>query len=245
VRPFPPRLPPGVASHCSVASQVLWPQTSSLLQPYCRLIGRHAKDESLGFFGEIRPTGSCYDHAELAAQPQSQGQDRNVIVAKGIFYRPRPFRRLLCQPLAKCTSYFLRSCRQFLCAYLQHLDWCVARGGSESRVDEIQAQHAEQRVNLGPDDMRWVTTARDCGRSDKTRQIIDAALKALALVGDRVGRRVHINSRSFGDARSRRNSSGGIKIGYASAQLLEKLTKCRACPCAKHRIRILVSRRHA
>src|SRR6202049_554178 len=25
VRPFPPRLPPGVASPCSVASQVLWP----------------------------------------------------------------------------------------------------------------------------------------------------------------------------------------------------------------------------
>src|SRR5882757_7717712 len=29
VRPFPPRLPPGVASPCSVASQVLWPHPTS------------------------------------------------------------------------------------------------------------------------------------------------------------------------------------------------------------------------
>jgi hypothetical protein len=29
VRPFPPRLPPGVASRCSVASQVLWPHPTS------------------------------------------------------------------------------------------------------------------------------------------------------------------------------------------------------------------------
>src|SRR3979409_2805401 len=29
VRPFPPRPPPGVASPCSVASQVLWPHPTS------------------------------------------------------------------------------------------------------------------------------------------------------------------------------------------------------------------------
>src|SRR5713226_1567797 len=34
VRPFPPRLPPGVASPCSVASQVLWPHPTSNPRTY-------------------------------------------------------------------------------------------------------------------------------------------------------------------------------------------------------------------
>ena len=56
---------------------------------------------------------------------------------------------------------------------------CVA----QSRVREIQGEHTEEYIQKGLNNLRWFTAAPDSRQSEQARQIVNAPLKALDLLG--------------------------------------------------------------
>ena len=94
-----------------------------------------------------------------------------------------------------------------------HLDGRSAASVFQSHIDEIETQHAQEHVEQGTDNLRWVAAAPDGRKSEDADQIIDAALKTLDLLGGMFG--LHFQVRPL----SRATQSGRLAVREARAEI--------------------------
>jgi hypothetical protein len=69
---------------------------------------------------------------------------------------------------------------------------CRADGIFQPQIDEIQAEHAQERVKQSANNLGWIAATPHCGKSEDADQIVKAALKALDLLGWMFGLHTHV-----------------------------------------------------
>jgi hypothetical protein len=74
-----------------------------------------------------------------------------------------------------------------------YLDWRLAARFRQPYIDEIELEHAHERVEQGMANPGWLTAAPHSGESEDAYQIAHGALKVLDLLGKIFGLRFHIS----------------------------------------------------
>jgi hypothetical protein len=72
-----------------------------------------------------------------------------------------------------------------------HLKGNNANGIPQLHRDEVEGQHAHQRIEQGMKNSGWIAATPDGGKSEQAHKITDAPLKALDLVRGIFGLRFH------------------------------------------------------
>ena len=123
---------------------------------------------------------------------QSHRRNRDVSISGGIPHHQRRRVRTISQPGAERLTNVLRQDRQISgWSDPDHIDGCPASRISQPRIDEIQAEHAEQRVEQRIDNLGWLAATPDGGKSYDADQIVDARLEVFDLIGRPLRLRFH------------------------------------------------------
>ncbi len=205
-----------------VGDPLLFPQEPCLLQPDRGLIRRYAQQQSLGLSREVRSPRPGYHDSDFSLQPQGQGHDRDVFVAKTIPHQRSPLPWVRPQPAGEHLADLVRRGRQV--SRLRDPDHLDGRLAHQPHIDEIQSEHALENVEQGTNDLGWVAATPEGGKCEDAGQIIDAAPEALDLVGGMFGSPFHVRwastatkparlamceARARTDPAARRTDSGG------------------------------------
>ena len=111
-------------------------------------------------------------------------------------HQRRPFLRVGPQPLFKYLADLVRLGYVFLrLSEPNHLDGRLTARFLQPYIDEIQLEHAQQRVEQGMNNLGWLTAAPHGRKSEDANQIINAALKALDFLCRISGLHIHISGR--------------------------------------------------
>ena len=143
---------------------LLLAQQPCLLQPDGRLICRHAQKQLLRLPRKVRTPRSSCNYANFTVRPQTQRHDRNVFVSNPVPYQRRPLLWVVSQPLVEHLadlSWFERpSSRQFQSwSDPRHLDRHIDTWVVQPHIDEIQAEHTQERIEQSMGDLGWLAAA--------------------------------------------------------------------------------------
>jgi hypothetical protein len=75
---------------------------------------------------------------------------------------------------------------------LNDLNRCLANRNCQPRTDEVQAQHAQKRIEQGMENLGWMATTPDGGKRKQTDKIVNAPLKVPDFAGSKFGLDFHI-----------------------------------------------------
>src|SRR5215831_14180974 len=125
-----------------------------------------------------------YDQAELAVHTQSQRHDRDIALPNRRPYEPRTIMRTLVQPVVQPLTHVWRL-GSFISRLIDpdQLEGFSADFLRQPDIDEIEVEHRKQRVEHGMSDLGGLAAAPRRLKGEDADQVIDAALKALNLLG--------------------------------------------------------------
>ena len=82
--------------------------------------------------------------------------------------------------------------------------------------DQVQAQHAHERIEQGMQNLRWIAATPDGGKSKQANQIVYAPLKVFDFAGSKFGFNFHIRQ-PWRMRNAARSDVGGPRAGIPRA----------------------------
>ncbi|MFY9740448.1 MAG: hypothetical protein WA252_04440 [Candidatus Sulfotelmatobacter sp.] len=62
----------------------------------------------------------------------------------------------------------------------------------QSHRDEVEAQHAHERIEQGVENLGWIAATPDSGKSKQAHKVVNAPLQALDFAGSKFGLDFHV-----------------------------------------------------